>query len=472
MDINVLNMGQDLGAHSKEFLVGEETAGQLFKPQEFQLAYDKEVNIKEPNTAHATAHHNAANKSQNTSTSNEHSDGANDPHSEYENSQASIESASCEMKSNNDREDKTITDLATNNTEDILLPLTNQDNSILDAEALKYLEPAESLDLHENFELLQAAKRQRDSIAASHETVAQLETPIIDALVEMLSLNNQEIESTDEEEKEQTTSEADILPTTHFYQPEIVAVNKKTAQQVGDNDILNSADYTKAFTASTMQEFVHKPLGDLQANTALDNIDKVDDIAPLNVQTTTTNDIKKILADDLSIDNRNAAKDDNGLLPMNIREASFHRTLQTELPFKTEIQESIYSPRWGDGLQNNVMWLVNQNIQRADIHLNPPDLGPIEIRVSIDKNEAKILFTSQVAEVRDLVDSNKQNLKETLQQAGIKAEVNVAHQNAKDSQERFHNEAITKSAKLVNIEETPIDSNAVAIRQGLIDDYA
>ncbi|MEJ2426604.1 MAG: flagellar hook-length control protein FliK, partial [Candidatus Thiodiazotropha sp.] len=40
-------------------------------------------------------------------------------------------------------------------------------------------------------------------------------------------------------------------------------------------------------------------------------------------------------------------------------------------------------PGWDQGLGQRVQWMVNQNIQQAEIKLTPPNLGPLEIKISV-----------------------------------------------------------------------------------------
>ena len=54
---------------------------------------------------------------------------------------------------------------------------------------------------------------------------------------------------------------------------------------------------------------------------------------------------------------------------------------------------------------NRVMWMVTKNVQHAEIRLNPAELGPLEVRVAVNRDETSILFTSQHMAVRDAVEA-------------------------------------------------------------------
>ncbi|MGB5395661.1 MAG: flagellar hook-length control protein FliK, partial [Gammaproteobacteria bacterium] len=48
------------------------------------------------------------------------------------------------------------------------------------------------------------------------------------------------------------------------------------------------------------------------------------------------------------------------------------------------ITENFGRPDWNQGLGRQIMWMVNQNMQSAEIRLNPAHLGPIEVRIEMD----------------------------------------------------------------------------------------
>ncbi|OZG72884.1 hypothetical protein BTA51_12995 [Hahella sp. CCB-MM4] len=88
-------------------------------------------------------------------------------------------------------------------------------------------------------------------------------------------------------------------------------------------------------------------------------------------------------------------------------------------PYITTIQQSIQHPEWKDGMANKVTWMVSQNIQSAKIHLNPAELGPIEMKIQVHKDQAHIQVHSQHAVTRDLMEGTVHRLREMLADQGI-----------------------------------------------------
>ena len=76
-------------------------------------------------------------------------------------------------------------------------------------------------------------------------------------------------------------------------------------------------------------------------------------------------------------------------------------------------------PGWDQALGDRVQWLVTQRMQSAELHLNPPELGPVEIRLSLNQDQARIHFTSPHALVREAIEAALPRLRETLGESGI-----------------------------------------------------
>jgi flagellar hook-length control protein FliK len=77
------------------------------------------------------------------------------------------------------------------------------------------------------------------------------------------------------------------------------------------------------------------------------------------------------------------------------------------------------NPAWGDDFSQKIGWLVTQKNQVAELHLNPPNLGPLDVVLKISDNQATALFASPHAAVRDAVENALPKLREMLADNGI-----------------------------------------------------
>ena len=81
---------------------------------------------------------------------------------------------------------------------------------------------------------------------------------------------------------------------------------------------------------------------------------------------------------------------------------------------------------WERALGEKVVWLVGQQVQAAEVKLNPPHLGPVEFRLTLNGNEASVSFTAANAAVRDAIEQALPRLREMLaEQNVVMVDVNV-----------------------------------------------
>ncbi|HEY3326036.1 MAG TPA: hypothetical protein VGK14_02570, partial [Novimethylophilus sp.] len=54
------------------------------------------------------------------------------------------------------------------------------------------------------------------------------------------------------------------------------------------------------------------------------------------------------------------------------------------------VPQRVGAENWGTGLGDKVVWMVGNQTRGAEIHLNPPALGPLEVRVNIADGQANL----------------------------------------------------------------------------------
>ena len=101
---------------------------------------------------------------------------------------------------------------------------------------------------------------------------------------------------------------------------------------------------------------------------------------------------------------------------------------------KTQVATPLHSAAWGSEFANKVVWLAKNDQQQAQININPAQLGPIQITLHLNGDQATATFGSANAEVRQAIENSLPQLKEMLSSAGInlgQADVgaNLAQQN-------------------------------------------
>lgn len=96
----------------------------------------------------------------------------------------------------------------------------------------------------------------------------------------------------------------------------------------------------------------------------------------------------------------------------------------------------LHHERWSEGLGQRLMLMVNHKIMEADVKLNPPHLGPLEIRIALSNDQASINFSTHHGAVKDVIEAALPRLRELLAEGGIQlADANVSDQRQRQPQD-------------------------------------
>lgn len=74
---------------------------------------------------------------------------------------------------------------------------------------------------------------------------------------------------------------------------------------------------------------------------------------------------------------------------------------------------------WHDEMGQKLTWMVGNNRQQADIVLTPPNLGRVEVSLTMNGDQATAIFTSPHAAVREALEASLHRLREVLADAGV-----------------------------------------------------
>lgn len=114
------------------------------------------------------------------------------------------------------------------------------------------------------------------------------------------------------------------------------------------------------------------------------------------------------------------------LTPQGHESALQSLTLRSDTPDSNinvapRIQQALTHPQWGNELADRILILSKQNIQQAQIRINPPNLGPLELRISVQNEQANVSFVSNHVQVRDAIESAIPRLREMFADNGFQS---------------------------------------------------
>lgn len=87
--------------------------------------------------------------------------------------------------------------------------------------------------------------------------------------------------------------------------------------------------------------------------------------------------------------------------------------------YATSIDVPVSHAEWGDKLMGKLSWLTAKNLSVAEIHLTPPDMGPMEVRVRVYNEQATITVHAANPVVRDQLEQNSHRLRDMLGEQGL-----------------------------------------------------
>ncbi|HSW14072.1 MAG TPA: flagellar hook-length control protein FliK [Solimonas sp.] len=76
-------------------------------------------------------------------------------------------------------------------------------------------------------------------------------------------------------------------------------------------------------------------------------------------------------------------------------------------------------PRWTEGLGERLVWATDAGLSEASIELHPEELGPIQIRIATEGNQASVSFQATNAATRQLLAQSLPQLRELLNGTGL-----------------------------------------------------
>lgn len=111
--------------------------------------------------------------------------------------------------------------------------------------------------------------------------------------------------------------------------------------------------------------------------------------------------------------------------PETLSAAISHTALQPAGPAgssaipSVSVDVPVQQANWNQALGERIQWLMGQRLQGAQIKLNPAHLGPMEVRIQVQHDQASIQFSSAHAVVREALEAALPRLRDMFESAGV-----------------------------------------------------
>ena len=191
----------------------------------------------------------------------------------------------------------------------------------------------------------------------------------------------------------------------------------------------------------------------------------------------------KIVAEQINLGNGDASIDIDsdllkGLTPLNPASASSQAALAEASKTPLTVTIPFQQAQWGSAVAEKVMWLSSHGLQEAEIQLDPPELGPLQVKVSIENDQAHVSFVVQHSNVKEALEQTATRLREMFDAEGIDlVDVDVSDQSADQGQEDAEalanewNEATDNAEPQANDQNAASNVSYIATSESGIDAY-
>lgn len=83
------------------------------------------------------------------------------------------------------------------------------------------------------------------------------------------------------------------------------------------------------------------------------------------------------------------------------------------------VPQRVGTPEWADAVNERVFWMAQGGQQFARLQLNPPNLGPLEVRLNLSQDQASVSFIAGQQAVREALEAALPRLRDMFDQQSI-----------------------------------------------------
>jgi flagellar hook-length control protein FliK len=136
-----------------------------------------------------------------------------------------------------------------------------------------------------------------------------------------------------------------------------------------------------------------------------------------------------------------------------------------------QVKAGVGQPKWQTAIAERIAFMSSQKITSAEIRLDPPELGPLQVKVTINQEQASVAFSSNHAQVREALDQTSFRLREMFNSEGIDlVDVDVSDQSL-SGQSDAERDSESDGNSNDSADEEVVTQIAVNTSQSLVDHF-
>ncbi|WP_328185066.1 flagellar hook-length control protein FliK [Marinobacter sp. OP 3.4] len=101
--------------------------------------------------------------------------------------------------------------------------------------------------------------------------------------------------------------------------------------------------------------------------------------------------------------------------------------------YSTSVDVPVGADEWGEKVMGKLAWLTASQMSVAEIHVTPPDMGPLEVRVQVQNDQATVTVHTSTPAVREQLELHGHRLRDMLNEQGLSLDgFDVSDSSARD----------------------------------------
>jgi hypothetical protein len=93
-----------------------------------------------------------------------------------------------------------------------------------------------------------------------------------------------------------------------------------------------------------------------------------------------------------------------------------------------DVDGPMNTARWESAVGGRLVWLARNGVQSAQLTLNPPNLGRLDVRVGVEQDQVSVQIVSAHAPVRDALEAALPRFRDMMSEGGLNlADVDISH---------------------------------------------
>ncbi|WP_273152657.1 flagellar hook-length control protein FliK [Methylophaga thiooxydans] len=154
---------------------------------------------------------------------------------------------------------------------------------------------------------------------------------------------------------------------------------------------------------------------------------------------------KALLAAERAGQEAKAASPGTAFSTLTAASASTSGTIQTAISAQgvsLPVQPTLQNPAWSQVMSSRVVWMAKEGVHQAELRMTPANLGPVEVRLQVQNDQASVTFLAQHSATRDALEQALPRLRESFAEAGIElGHSEVGEQQQQDSETEHADDA-------------------------------